>query len=56
MTLDVSADAPANVAQRVGSGGRAEELDVSLGALAVTEHELARALNLVRYAHRPGAA
>jgi len=33
----------------------AEELDVSLGALAVTEHELARALNLERYAHRPGA-
>jgi len=34
----------------------AEELDVSLGALAVTEHELARALNLQRYAHRPPAA
>jgi hypothetical protein len=34
----------------------AEELDVGLGALAVTEHELARALNLERYAHRPGAA
>jgi Domain of unknown function (DUF6398) len=27
----------------------AEELDVSLGALAVTEHQLARALNLERY-------
>ena len=34
----------------------ADELDVSLGALAVTEHELARALNLERYAHRLGAA
>jgi Domain of unknown function (DUF6398) len=31
----------------------AEDLDVTLGALAVTERELARALNLARYAHRP---
>ena len=33
----------------------ADELDVSLGALAVTERELARALNVQRYAHRPPA-
>ena len=31
----------------------ADELDVKLGALAVTERELTRALNLARYAHRP---
>jgi len=31
----------------------AVELDVTLGALAVTERELARALNLARYAQRP---
>jgi hypothetical protein len=31
----------------------ADELDVILGALSVTERELARVLNLVRYAHRP---
>jgi len=30
----------------------ADELDVTLGALAVTERELARVLNLSRYAHR----
>ena len=34
----------------------ADELDVTLGALAVTERELARALNLARYARRPPAA
>ena len=38
-------------AQRV-----ADELDVSLGTLAVTERELARALNLACYAHRLRAA
>jgi hypothetical protein len=31
----------------------AEELDVSLGAIAVTERELARSLNLARYVHGP---
>ena len=30
----------------------ADELDVTLGTLAVTERELARVLNLARYAHR----
>jgi hypothetical protein len=30
----------------------ADELEVSLGALTVTERELARVLNLARYAHR----
>ena len=30
----------------------AEDLDVTLGTLAVTERELARALNLTRYARR----
>ena len=34
----------------------ADELDVTLGALAVTERELARALNLAHYAHRPPSA
>ena len=34
----------------------ADELDVTLGALAVTERELARALNLARYARRLPAA
>jgi hypothetical protein len=29
---------------------------VTLGALAVTERELARALNLAHYAHRPPSA
>ncbi len=38
-------------AQEVG-----DELDVTLGALAVTERELARALNLARYARRLPAA
>ena len=32
----------------------ADELDVMLGALAVTERELARALNLAHYARRRG--
>ena len=43
---DVLGAGRALIAQQV-----AEELDVSVGALAVTEHELARALNLERYAH-----
>jgi hypothetical protein len=30
----------------------ADELDVTLGALVVTERELARSLTLARYAHR----
>jgi hypothetical protein len=34
----------------------ANELDVTLGALATTERELARRLNLQRYAHRPPAS
>lgn len=34
----------------------ADELDVTLGTLAVTERELARVLNLSRYAHRLPAA
>ena len=34
----------------------ADELDVTLGMLAVTERELARALNLTRYARRLPAA
>ena len=34
----------------------ADELDVTLGALAVTERELARALSLARYARRLPAA
>ena len=34
----------------------ADELKVSLGALSVTERELARVLNLARYAHRLPAA
>ena len=34
----------------------ADELDVTLGALAVTERELARALNLALYARRLPAA
>jgi hypothetical protein len=34
----------------------ADELDVTLGTLAVTERELARALNLTRYARRLPAA
>ena len=34
----------------------ADDLDVTLGVLTVTEHQLARALNLARYAHRPPAA
>ena len=38
-------------AQEVG-----DALDVTLGALAVTERELARALNLARYARRRPAA
>ena len=38
-------------AQQVG-----DELDVTLGTLAVTERELARVLNLSRYAHRVPAA
>lgn len=33
----------------------AAELEVSLGALAVTERELGRTLNLSDYAHRPAA-
>ena len=34
----------------------ADELDVSVGALAVTERELGRVLNLARYARRLHAA
>ena len=34
----------------------ADELEVSLGVLTVTERELARVLNLARYAHRLPAA
>jgi len=34
----------------------ADQLDVTLGMLAVTERELARALNLTRYARRLHAA
>jgi hypothetical protein len=34
----------------------ANELEVSLGALTVTERELARVLNLARFAHRLPAA
>ena len=34
------------------AGEVADELEVSLGALGVCERELARALNLARYAHR----
>jgi hypothetical protein len=32
----------------------ADEFGVTIGALAVTERELAQALNLSRYARRPG--
>jgi Domain of unknown function (DUF6398) len=46
----------------LGAGGAltarevADELDVTLGALAVTERELSRVLNLARYARRLPAA
>ena len=51
----------ARVGRLIGTGRAlsaqqvADEFGVTLGALAVTEHELARALHLARYARRPPA-
>jgi hypothetical protein len=51
-------DRPARAGGLIGPGRAltaqevADELEVSLGALTVTERELARVLNLARYAHR----